>query len=219
MLRDVGLLALGWLFGLLSPIVVDAIRRKRLKTDFANALTTELNQLRARLVGNVFDLSLNLGRLDWDLLQWARQALRGIPEAAEKLDPRAGVKEALKKLLEVDKAEFEQTIQWLRSQGQQAQLSVLLGRWRLPFLESKLQEISVFANDKQRILLTVHEQVGHIDHRADEVRELLMMTFNPALSKGNRNRLLQNMEMHYEDICRRSQWVVDMIQSLDLDNE
>ena len=47
------LLLLGWLFGLLSPAIVDAIRKYREAKELKVALWTELRELRYRLACTV----------------------------------------------------------------------------------------------------------------------------------------------------------------------
>src|SRR3990170_5337161 len=63
-------LFLGWLLGLLSPIVVDAIRRRREIKEVKNALLSELGDLQFRLANTVWLTSIRAGQYNRSFLDW-----------------------------------------------------------------------------------------------------------------------------------------------------
>ncbi len=64
-------LFMGWLLGLLSPVIVDSIKRKREIREVRLGIMTELRELQYRLTGVVFLISKHFGNIDRALLQWA----------------------------------------------------------------------------------------------------------------------------------------------------
>ena len=57
-------LLVGWLMGLLSPLIVDSIRRRRERKEIKQALITELQELQYRLASGVFLTTQKLGECD-----------------------------------------------------------------------------------------------------------------------------------------------------------
>jgi hypothetical protein len=64
------LLIFGWLLGLLSPAIVDEIRRRRETAAVRAALKSELHELRYRLGLAVYFLRMRFGEVDRDFLVW-----------------------------------------------------------------------------------------------------------------------------------------------------
>lgn len=64
------LVFLGWLLGLLGPVIVDAIRRRYRNTEIRKAILSELSEARFRLAGVVYVLESRFGTYNRQLLEW-----------------------------------------------------------------------------------------------------------------------------------------------------
>ena len=80
-------LFLGWLLATLSPIIADAIRRRRDTKEVKGALLAELGELKYRMVVASYYANMRFGSIDRAFLQWLRGVVavyRG-PAPAENL--------------------------------------------------------------------------------------------------------------------------------------
>ena len=77
---------LGWLLGLLGPIIVDTIRKKRDIRDVRAALETEVHELQYRLAGAAYFVEMRFGDVNRKFLEWLRPILvsyRGLNPSAD----------------------------------------------------------------------------------------------------------------------------------------
>jgi hypothetical protein len=72
MREKVVLLILGWLFGLLGPTVVDAIRVRRTVGAIKRSLALELAELQIRVAGTTWSLAAYIGGVDRSFLEWLK---------------------------------------------------------------------------------------------------------------------------------------------------
>src|SRR3989304_3262396 len=63
-------LLVGWLMGLLSPLIVDAIRRHRERKEIKQALITELQELQYQLASSIYVITQKLGKGDRKFFEW-----------------------------------------------------------------------------------------------------------------------------------------------------
>jgi len=63
-------LLLGWLLGILSPLIIDRVKRHHQKEEFKKGLLVELEDVRYRLAGAVYLISYRFGIYNRDLLNW-----------------------------------------------------------------------------------------------------------------------------------------------------
>jgi hypothetical protein len=65
----------GWILGLLSPIIVDLIKRQQERQEIQTALTTELQELQFRLLAMVYLIAHEKGVYDRKLLKWIQSTM------------------------------------------------------------------------------------------------------------------------------------------------
>jgi len=70
--RDIALILLGWLLGLLAPAIVEGIRRKRELSEVLGALRRELAELRYRAGLAAHRIEMDFGKVDHASLEWMR---------------------------------------------------------------------------------------------------------------------------------------------------
>ncbi len=68
-------LFLGWLLGLLSPIIVDAITKRHRNVEIRKAIISELGEARLAFAGSVYLLESRFGSYDRALLEWGLPVL------------------------------------------------------------------------------------------------------------------------------------------------
>ena len=88
-LRDVLLLLLGWLLGLLAPIIVSYFQEKRQVASLESALLNELRELQYRLVLLVYRIESKYDEINHEFFQRAQSILteyKGINTVKSLLD-------------------------------------------------------------------------------------------------------------------------------------
>lgn len=65
-------LLLGWLLATLSPIIADAIRRRRESKAIKAGLLTELQELKFRMAIVNYHIEMKYGKVDRSYLEWLR---------------------------------------------------------------------------------------------------------------------------------------------------
>src|SRR5215510_2779259 len=75
-LEKIILLILGWLIGLLSPIIVDVIRKRREAKELTVALYSELHELQYRLVNAVGLIEMRYGRPNREFFEWIKSIVK-----------------------------------------------------------------------------------------------------------------------------------------------
>jgi hypothetical protein len=68
-------LTLGWLLGLLGPVIVDSIKRKRENTLGRAAILSELTELAGILSVAAYGARMRLGTADRQFLEWLKSTL------------------------------------------------------------------------------------------------------------------------------------------------
>jgi len=69
-------LFLGWLLGILGPLIGDRVRRSHQIEDVKRGMLTELKDARTRLAMSVYMLAARLDRDDRNLIIWTTKALK-----------------------------------------------------------------------------------------------------------------------------------------------
>src|SRR5262245_47741915 len=133
-MRDVLMLVLGWLFGLLSPLIVDEVRRHRQKSAIEAGIRAELSELRYRLAGSVWMIASRFGPYDRDLLHWMKRHTDGYDGGL----PKDALRRAVEAQLNLSDEQFAAVAASTRADGVGG---LTVKRVEVPFIESKLGEL------------------------------------------------------------------------------
>ena len=75
-LEKVLLISFGWLLGLLSPAIVDTIRKRREAKEVKIAVWTELHELQYHLTNAVFLIENRYGQINRELIEWVQSIMK-----------------------------------------------------------------------------------------------------------------------------------------------
>jgi len=75
MLEQIALFTLGWLGGVLSPALIEAIKSRRETVAVLDAVKTELNEISYRLVLASYSIEQHLGSADRKFLKWVQKSM------------------------------------------------------------------------------------------------------------------------------------------------
>lgn len=97
------LVFLGWLLGLLGPIIVDVIKTRHKNIEIRKAIIAELNETRLRLAIAVYQIESGFGSFDRNLLAWILPILEGYKGP----NPSTSLAESIHKQLSFDDLQLE----------------------------------------------------------------------------------------------------------------
>lgn len=200
----VGAILLGWLLGLLSPIIVDRIRTRYREKEVKEGIFTELRDLRLRMAAAAYRFESRFGSFDRKLLNWVIsifEKYKGIPEADRLL-------ESMKKYSVLD----DKTLQEI-GEHQKAKPGDALGvkKYRIPYLDSNIGELGIFDEPSRAALLDIRAQLDLFNEDIDEARLYHKMTFDLSDSETNHAIACQSLENCYRNLAQKARHIVDRI--------
>jgi hypothetical protein len=204
-------LALGWLLGLLGPVIVDGIKRRRENTLGRAAILTELTELTGILSTAAYGARMRLGTADRKFLEWLKITLEQYattPELQEFI-PR------LRTQLSWTDDQLSAVAQHMSAdEGKET----MLQHYPVPLLDSRVSALWSFDTSFQRQLLEIRRNVAILDDVVDRSRKYFDMTFT-KLEGNNYQLVTENLTQTYELYAERAMTVVDQIKSLRVGRE
>ena len=204
-------LALGWLLGLLGPIVVDAIRRRRENTLGRAAILNELTELSGILATAAYGARMRLGTADRKFLEWLKITLE-----QHATTPR--LQEFVPRL----RTQLSWTDEQLRAVAEHMSADegkgTMLQHYPVPLLDARVSALWSFDTSFQRQLLELRRDVAILDDLVDRSRKYFDMTFTKL--EGNNHQLVtENLTQTYALYADRAMAIVDQIKSLRVGRE
>lgn len=199
-------LALGWLLGLLGPIIVDTIKRQRENILGRAAILTELTELAGILATAAYGARMKLGTVDRVFLEWLKKTLEqcAITPELQALIPRLRTQ-----LSWTDKQILAVAQQMAADDGK----GTVLQHYPVPLLDARVSALWSFDTSLQRQLLEIRRNVAILDDLVDRSRKYFDMTFTKHEGK-NYELVVGNLTQSIELYAERAMTVVDQIKTL-----
>jgi hypothetical protein len=197
------MLLLGWALGLLSPAIVEGIRRRRDGEKTHLALKAELDELslRAALVSHM--IQMRFGVVNREHLEWLRDALRRYKGSNE----AAGVLSFAEKLL----SQSDEVIATVAATDKARPGRALrLKKLSAPIVDSRLPIFWQLDEGLQRQLLEIKTHLDFVNEDIDDARYYFQLSFS-NLSEKNDALATQNLTACYLQISDRAKIVVNKI--------
>ena len=199
-------LALGWLLGLLGPIIVDSIKRRRENILGRAAILTELAELAGILATAAYGARMRLGTVDRKFLEWLKVTL-------EQHATTSRLQEFIPQL----RTQLSWTNDQLRAVSQHMSeedgKATMLQHYPVPLLDARVSALWSFDTSLQRQLLEIRRNVAILDDVVDRSRKYFDMTFT-KLEGNNYELVAGNLTQTYELYAERAIVIVDQIKSL-----
>jgi hypothetical protein len=200
-----------WLLGLLTPGIVDLIRRTKERRELAAGIRVELGELRARLALNAWSIWNRNGLLTIENIRWVIDAIESAPDrgriSKESLDAMhqmiANGPENLAKLNR-------------HNQEKRAGFSATTRRIDAPFLILNLGRLPYFTDATQRQILFIKAQIDLFNDQVEETAGFFQMTFSSNLAPENWNRVNGNLTAGEQRLATRSRVLADAIADLEI---
>jgi hypothetical protein len=203
-LEKVLFLFLGWLVGLLSPIIVDAIRRRREIKEVKAALIVELLDLQYRLAMTAYVIEIRIGGYDRQFLEWFKAILERY-QGPHKSD----------KVLQTITSSLTLTDEQLALVAEKHEggpnKGAGLKKHHAPLVDSKLGQLGTFSPKFQSLMLEIHSRLNILNEEIDQYRFYFNATFSGNLSELNHNLITENVQGSYSAVATQCRMICDII--------
>ena len=168
---------------------------------------SELREIKVKLVSTAYLLTEKVGTYNKEFVDWAIGNLEGYTGSY----PSDRMLENLKKLSAKAKEGELEAIQQLQSDDD-AGLS--LKKFYVPFLEAKLEMISVFGEQIRTCIFEIRSKIQILNEEIDNAQFYFRKTFDSSMSESNFAIVRQNLKTSYSTIRKQVELLVGMINSL-----
>ena len=206
MLEKLIILAVGWLLGLLAPVIVEKVRAEREAGAVAAAIKNELNEVAYRMALAAYNTLMHLGAVDQDFLKWLQDSIilyRG-------MEPKESIAKSIEMKLSLAP---EQLSTITASEAAQGVRSLVLVKFSVPFVDARVSAFHSLAGTVQLQLLSVRADVRLLDDLVDQSRAYFDLTFG-KLDEANYATVVENLRGVYMQYAKRCRIAVDRIHRL-----
>jgi len=201
-------LIIGWILGILGTVLgkllIDSIKQLQKKEEIKKGLFTEFKGVRLRLAITTYQVCSILGTLNRDLLTWCFDIL----SEAEDTEATSEILPAMKELMKLD----DEKIQAIISNQGKAALS--LKKFFLPFLDSNINNLSLFDVKFQNFVLEIRAKLNLLNEEIDLSRFFYEKTFDSSLSPKNHQIINKNLDQLYQNVANIARLTADKITNL-----
>ncbi len=187
-------LILGWLFGLLSPLIVSRINRAYTKRELFDGIKTEIKECQFRTILIAYLLGARFGKYDREFLEWCLPYL----EKYQGTESKEMTIKAIRGLLDLKDKDIRKVNELRRLEEKGRGLS--LKKFHLPFLESKISEISCFKIELQNIIYEIISRVQLINEEIESAIRYFNMTFDSNVSDENQEIIRAELPQKYSNL-------------------
>lgn len=194
-------LILGWLLGILSPLILNKIKKKYHKEDLKQAIFSELKEIRTHLVILVFLLSEKNGTFCKKLLSWIVPYLEEDKENLLTQNMLPNI-EKLEKRGEDELLEAAEYIKLIQSNQ-----DLTLRQFNTHFIDTAISEITVLKLNFQRKLCEIKRDIDILNEEIAEIKWMSKQTFNSSISQINYRIIQSNLKdayINFEGMVRRT---------------
>src|SRR6266576_3827648 len=183
-------LILGWLLGILSPLIVDRVRRRYQIDDVKRGILTELKDARSRLTMSAYQLAVRLGKMDHNLLTWFASALQEY-QGTELTEDALKVIELQLKLTDEQLSALAHQVKFKPGE------SISLKTFAVPFLDANMNLLSLFPIDFQIRIHEIRAQLSLLNQEIDQSETLFWRTFDAGSTEENQLVIRNNVYSKY----------------------
>lgn len=206
-MRDIALVILGWLLGLLAPGIAEHIRAAYQRKQLTRALIAELRELQLNLALVAWRLRFHLGTIDATLMTW----LRAIADSYAGLEDDPDTLEGLRKFLSQPPEQMAAAATAGAESRRVPSRSPRVPPLSFPFLTTNTGMLSTLSADLQIRLWQIHNQLQIFNDQAALVRSQMDRTFDSSLSAENRAAIQENIDSGYGILAERAKRTADII--------
>ena len=210
-IEKLAFLLLGWLLGLLGPVIVESIKRKRENAMGRAAILNELHELVGVLSIAAYGARMRHGSADRRFLEWLKGTL-------EQYATTTKLQEFIPRIRHWLSLTDDQLHQVARHTSASDGKRAMLQHYPVPLIDARVSAIWSFDTSFQRQLLAIRRNMAILDDVVDRSRTYFDMTFT-KLEDGNYALIDGNLTQTYEVYAERAEIIVDLIRGLTIARE
>jgi len=194
-------ITLGWLLGLLSPVIVNKISEHYETDKLKKIIFNDLRELKKRLTPLPYLVYPKYGKLDKKTFEW--------------LKTNSGIdfSKGLELLFKEGQSE-EQILNYINSKGLEKRTATYFKKMHLFTVDSHLINLGLFKKNLVEKILEVRFYVEALNEDIDSCRENLKMTFLPGITDTNHKIVSNELDKQSLIIAERSMYIVDKINDI-----
>lgn len=199
---------MGWLFGLLSPSIINTVKDYYDNKKFFVAIKSELLDLQFRLSLTGFILAQRYGSIDKEYLLEIKDVLTKY----EGEDDPETIISLISLMLEANEEHFRLIVAYSRSTN----IDLSLMRHSTIFIDANAVQISAFPIELQSKIYEFKNALNIYNQQVSIAKEKLKVTYDSSLSEVNRQIINTGLLDLYADlqkislrVCRKIQVIID----------
>lgn len=199
------LLALGWLLGMLGPVVTEAIKRRRENSQVKVALAAELREVSYKLALGSYLVNLHFGTVDRSYLQWLQRVTASYKGPS--------LVETRQRSFEIQLNLPDQKLAaWVQDQAGREGQNIVVQKIMVPLLDARVSSLWHIENRVQIILFDIRSNINLLNELVDRARYYTDLTFK--LEGGNYKLVVGNLESCHRQYAERARRIVSKIEEL-----
>ncbi len=207
LIEKIALIAVGWLFALLGPAIVDANRRQRENVAVRTILAVELQEVALKLALANHYIIKHFGEEDRQHLEW----ISDVVNSYRGTTPSDSIADLLVMKLSLTDQEIASNSKRTAAQPGQG---IVLQKYLVPLLDSRISSLLYFRGVVPPLLLDIKNRLGLLNDTVEQVRHNTHLTFG-KLEGDNYQRLVENISGSYRFYAEEAKRVADKIRSLE----
>jgi len=201
------LVLLGWLLGLMGPLLVDRIRRQYRNAEIRRAVLAELIEVRNRLATTIYLIEARLGTFSPKLLAWILPIL--VSYRGEHRTPH--LVETIRQLLAAGDAELATLERQLQAA---AGGSFDARKYSVRFLHSRLADLVGFTGKDQALLVDIRTRVDLYNDAVEEARYFFERTHEPGVSSENCAQTAESLTAGCGNMRAEARQIIELINRI-----
>jgi len=200
------LLTLGWLLGMLGPVVTEAIKKRRENCQVRLALAAELREVSYKLALANYLVNIHFGTVDRPYLQWLQGVTSNYkgPSLTETTQPSIEMQLGLPEV---------QLVALVRAQTAEKGKNIVTQKVIVPLLDARVSSLWYLENRVQVLLLDIRSNINLLNELVDQARYYSGLTFG-KLEGENYNLVVDNLDGCHRQYAERAKRIVTKIEEL-----
>ncbi len=198
-------LVLGWLIGIISPGLVEQIRRAHRRRDLVRSILSELTSLQYMMAMVAYVMRGKDATLTDEFLDW----LAPIVARYDGPDKFKGLEEALAKSRKISEEQRREFYLLKHGEGRGSALK----QYSLPFLQSVSNELPICSLDFQRRVLHVIGRLDLFNQHVSFLQAQYMKTFE--VTDSNYEAVTTNLREGYSKLAQAAEDIANAIAEIE----
>lgn len=194
---------LGWLFGILSPGIIDKIAKSRKKEGLRRMFIHDLKDIKGRLVLIPFQVYSGYGNLDEETFNWVKEQTNDF----EEIDSDKDVQKHIKDLKEKVRLDWNRFKDYMNKTSEKNNPAWNFQKMHTNIIDSNIMHFELLEDDFLTKVLEIKFQINIFNEEVQNVNEYLKMTFDSSISEVN-------MEIIKKEIERKNYLISDKARRL-----